>query len=58
MADDGGPAGLPLSGMKLVLLLAMLPIFEVPASQGMIPESGYRFSEKITLKQRDRAPSH
>jgi hypothetical protein len=39
------------SGTTLALLLAMLPIFEAPASQGMIPESGSRFPEKVVLKQ-------
>lgn len=48
-ADGVGPAGLPL-GMELALRLAMLPIFEAPASQGMILETESRFSGKIMLK--------
>jgi hypothetical protein len=35
------------SRTAFALLLAMLPIFEAPASQSMIPESGSRFPEKI-----------
>jgi len=55
MTVGEGLAGSSLIGMRLALPTAMLPAIEATASQGTIPESQSRFSEKIVPKQRDRA---